>query len=190
LPGELGRIEEGLPVGGVAGSALGLAERDQQLHTLPVGLPFCGEQAERLAVISGSLVVGELGERAVAGARRIGDGLVRLSGGGGRPGPVVGQGREVVIESGGVDCLDALGDPAVQRHPAHGGEAVVEGVPHEGVGKAVPAAGRLDDEPRSGRLLQSGDQLFPVEASRGPDQLRFELRSDHRRRAEHPVGLL
>ena len=175
---------------GVACPLLGHAEAQEEVQPLAGVHPWLPgvETFERLLVVGDGFVVGQLGESSVAGALGIGHGLVGRGGGSGRPGPVVSQRGEVVVESSVVDGLDTLGDPAVQRHPAHPGKALVEGVPHQGVGEAVPAPGRLDDEAGCDRLLQRADQLLLVEASRHPDQLRFELRPDHRRRTKNRVG--
>lgn len=64
--------------------------------------------------------MGQLRERTVAGLGGVGHGLGRLGRRSRDAGVVVGECREVVVEAAGVDRLDRLGHPAVERHPPHG----------------------------------------------------------------------
>ena len=118
--GQGGGVEERLAVRRVAGPQLGLPERDQQVDAAPVPGRDAGgvEEVKGLAVVGGRFVVGELRDGLVAGPGGVIDRPGGIGGRGTGPGPVVGEGRKVLVELAFVDGLERLSHAAVQRDPA------------------------------------------------------------------------
>src|SRR6185295_15689231 len=100
--GQSGGVEQGLAVTDVPGLPLRVAPGDEQLEAARiVGVGAAGvEEFQRVAVVVGGFVVGQLGEGVVNGPGGVVHRPVGFGGGGGGPGPVVGERREAVVGAG------------------------------------------------------------------------------------------
>jgi hypothetical protein len=99
----------------------------------------------------------------------------------------MGQGRQVVIKAAGMDRLDGLRHPAVERHSPGRGHLVVERGPDQRVAEAVSAS-HLGDEPGMDGFLQRGEPRFLSEVTGHPDDGRVKLEADGRRHPQRPIG--
>lgn len=84
--------------------------------------------------------------------------------------------------------LDGLGHFPVECDSSGTGQAFVEGGPDKSVRETTTAAPCLDDEPRLGRFLQSGEELLFIKASGRLDYGKLELGPHHGGNPEGPVG--
>ncbi len=193
VPGQLGRLEERLAVGGVTRSPLGLPERDQQLQALGlVHRPLRHRlELESLAVVGHRFVVGELGQGAIAGVGGVTHRLAGLRVGGGGAGVVVREGGQMVLQPPSVDLLDGLGHPAVKCDPAGAGELAVERVAHQRVGELTtrPGPGDVGHQPGRQRLVDHRGQAFLAQTRGGTENGQIELEADDGRQTQDAVGL-
>jgi hypothetical protein len=105
---------------------------------------------------------------------------------------MVGEGRQVVVETPDMHGLDGLRNAAVQSHPPGGGECVVEGAAHEGMGEAVAAdrPGHLEDQASRRCLLDGREEILLVQGLRPLEHGQLELGPDDRRHPQDAVGFL
>ena len=148
--GQVRSSQQRFPVPAVAGPPLGLSHRDQQFLAAAVVREHAGgvEEFEGVGEVAPGLVVSQLGHGPEPGPGGVVDGPMGVGSGQRRPGPVVRQGGEVVVDMAAVHRLDRLGDLAVQRDSARRRDLLVERRPDKSVGEPVAdLPGNLDHQP-------------------------------------------
>ena len=90
-----------------------------------------------------------------------------------------------------VAALDRLPDPPVQLHPGRDRQPLVQHLPDQGVGEAIPADGAvlLGDHVQCHRLRQPAEHALHRKLAGGPHQRQVELPAHHRRRRQHHHGV-
>ena len=93
--------------------------------------------------------------------------------------------REMGVEVRGVQRLEGLADLPVELYPATPRQAVVGGVPDQGVGEAHAAdrAGNLRDDARLDSLVEQLEDGATLESADTRQRIEIELAAEHRRQA-------
>ena len=190
-PGKLGRGQEGrIGRGAVPGSAFGVAEREQQLAADLGARGAVGhERLDRHPVEARRLLVREEADRAGAGPAGVVCGLLAACAGR-RLEEVVRELSEMGVEIGGVAGLEDLADLPMELYPATAGQAMVRGVPDQGVREshASDHVGHLRDDADLDRLVEQLEDGITLEPSDAGQRIDLELATEYRAEGEQPVA--